>query len=29
MFPIGGQMAGPNGLKVFEETHKQPEGDIG
>ena len=22
MFPIAGQMAGPNGLKVFEETHK-------
>ncbi len=29
MFPIAGQTAGQNGLKVFVDTHGKPEGDIG
>ena len=29
MFPIAGQMAGPNGLKLFVDTHGWPGGDIG
>ena len=29
MLPIAGQTAGPNGLKLFVDTHGWPEGVIG
>ena len=29
MLPIAGQTAGPNGLKLFADTHGWPEGVIG